>query len=237
MSLEGVRARLARASIVLDFDGTLAPIVARPEDARPLPDAAPVLADLRRRVQRLAVVTGRPAAFVRAHLPVEGLEVVGLYGREGAPRVPDDVREEVAALAASEPGARMEDKGAAVAVHLRGAPEPDASARRLRVPLARIAGDAQLALLEGKRVLELAPPGGGKGEVVRRLCETAGAALFAGDDLADLEAFDALDDLASSGAEVCRVAVGDVEVPVDLVDRADLTVEGPWALLDLLRGL
>lgn len=237
MSLEGVAARLARAALVLDFDGTLAPIVLRAEEARPVAGAASVLSSLVGRVHRLAVVTGRPAAFVQTHLPVPGLEVVGLYGLEGEPPVTDAVREAVAMVADAEPGAVVEDKGAAIAVHVRATAEPDAAARRLRVPMARIAGDAQLVLLEGKMVLELAPLGGGKGEVVRRLCADAGAALFAGDDLADLAAFDVLDELETSGLEVARVAVGDAEAPVELVDRADLTVEGPWGLLDLLRRL
>ncbi len=114
-----------------------------------------------------------------------------------------------ASVAESEPGAHVEDKGAAVAVHLRNVPDPDAATARLGSRLAAIAERAGLALLEGKRVLELAPPGRGKGAAVLRLAEGAQALLVAGDDLADLDAFDAADELAGSGLAVCRVVVGD----------------------------
>ena len=79
------------------------------------------------------------------------------------------VREAVAGLAAGEPGATVEDKGTAVAVHVRGAADPEAAAASLRGPLARIAAAAGLRLLEGKRVLELAASGSDKGDVVRPL--------------------------------------------------------------------
>ncbi|MGZ4133471.1 MAG: trehalose-phosphatase, partial [Actinomycetota bacterium] len=163
MSLQGVRDRLARAAVLCDFDGVLAPIVDRPEDARPLPDAAEVLSALVPRVRTLAVVTGRPASFVHAHLSVGGLEVAGLYGLEDAPPVDPATRAAVEAAASTEPGAHVEDKGAAIAVHLRNASDPDAAAARLHDGLAAIGSRAGLALLEGKRVLELAPPGRGKG--------------------------------------------------------------------------
>jgi len=234
MTAAEVRARLADAAILLDFDGSLAPIVERPEAARPLREAPDVLRGLRPRVRRLAIVTGRPAAFVEALLP--GIEVVGLYGTEGAPDVDQAVREEVAGLAGGEPGATLEDKGTAVAVHVRGAADPEAAAAGLRGPLARIAAAAGLRLLEGKRVLELAAPGSDKGVVVRRLAEGAEAVAFAGDDLADLAAFDELGRQAGSGLAVCRIAVGGPETPEEVLVAADLVVDGPEGLLDLLAS-
>jgi trehalose 6-phosphate phosphatase len=239
VSLDEVRARLARAAVLCDFDGVLAPIVPRPEDARPLPETAAVLAALVPRVRRLAVITGRPSTFVRQHLQVDGLEVTGLYGLEGgAPPVDEATRRAVASVVQSEPGAHVEDKGAAVAVHLRNVPDPDAATARLRSRLTAIAERAGLALLEGKRVLELAPPGRGKGAAVLRLAEGAQALLVAGDDLADLDAFDAADELAGSGLAVCRVVVGGPETPVELLARGDVVVaDGPRGFLDLLRSL
>ncbi|HEX6844423.1 MAG TPA: trehalose-phosphatase [Actinomycetota bacterium] len=234
MSLEEVRARLAAAAIALDFDGTLAPIVARPEDARPLPGIAEALGALVPRVRRLAVVTGRPTAFVRAHLPVDGVEIFGLYGLEGMPPLPDAVVDAVRDVAATEPGASLEHKRSTVAVHVRGTADPDGAEARLRPLLAAIAGRAGLALLAGKRVLELAPPGGGKGAAVLEVAGDAEAVLVAGDDLADLDAFVALDGL---DAVVCRVAVLGLETPEELRLRADLVVDGPEGLLELLRSL
>jgi trehalose 6-phosphate phosphatase len=239
MSLREIRERLARAAILLDYDGTLAPIVGRPEDARPAPGAADVLAGLLDRAGSVSVVTGRPAAFVRAALPVDGLDVVGLYGMEGAPAVPDDVRGQIETAIAGEPGAHLEDKRASIAVHVRAAPDPVAAAERLGPELARIAAAHGLALLHGKRVMEVAPAGGGKGSAVRAILDAGRpeAALYAGDDLADLAAFAALDVAAEHGAAVTRVAVLGPETPDDLVAVADVMVEGPEGLLDLLRDL
>jgi trehalose 6-phosphate phosphatase len=234
VSLQAIRDRLARAAVILDFDGTLSPIVLRPQDARPLHEAAAILAALVPQVLRLAVVTGRPASFVRECLPVAGMEVVGLYGLEGAPALGAEVLAAVREAAATEAGSHLEDKGSAIAIHVRGAADPGGAERRLRVLLAPIAAHAGLALLEGKRVLELAPAGGGKGAAVFALARGAAAVLVAGDDRADIDAFDALDGL---DAVVCRVAVLGLEMPDELRVRADLVVDGPEGLLDLLRSL
>ena len=239
MSLEGVRARLGRAAVVLDFDGTLAPIVDRPDDARPLAETADVLTSLADRAAVVAVVTGRPEAFVRRWLPDPVVEVVGLYGLEGAPPIDPGVRDAVAGLAAGEPGAHLEDKGASIALHTRVAPDPSGAIARLRPPLEAVASGAGLRLLEGKLVLELAPPGGGKGQVVVSLCAAANveAALYAGDDIADLDAFLTLGTIPLAPDGACRIAVLESGTPEELVARADVVVPGPEALLVLLRGL
>ncbi len=239
MSFEGVQARLGRAAVVLDFDGTLAPIVDRPGDARPLPETADVLAGLAGRAAIVAVVTGRPEAFVRRWLPDPAIEVVGLYGLEGAPPVDAEVRAAVAGLAEGEPGVHLEDKGPSIALHTRVAPDPSGAMARLRPPLAAVASGAGLQLLEGKLVLELAPPGGGKGQAVQNLCAQGSieAVLYAGDDIADLDAFLVLGTLPLDPDGACRVAVLGSGAPEELVLTADVVVPGPEALLVLLRGL
>ena len=70
------------AAVLCDFDGTLAPIVAEPETARPLPGVTDVLAVLAARYRLVAVASGRPAAFLVEHLDVPGLERWGSYGLE-----------------------------------------------------------------------------------------------------------------------------------------------------------
>jgi trehalose 6-phosphate phosphatase len=239
VSLEGVRARLGRAAVVLDFDGTLAPIVDRPEDARPLAETADVLAALAGRTAVVAVVTGRPEAFVRRWLPDPSIEVVGLYGLEGAPPVDPAVRAAVAGLAEGEPGVHLEDKGASIALHTRVAPDPSGAIARLRPPLEAVASGAGLQLLEGKLVLELAPRGGGKGQAVQNLCAQGAieAVLYAGDDIADLDAFLVLGTLPLAADGACRIAVLGSGTPEELVLAADIVVPGPEALLVLLRGL
>ncbi len=239
MSLEAVGAALARAAVFLDFDGSLAPIVQRPEDAQPLPEAQRVLRELAGRTGALVVVTGRPASFVTERLDVPGLEIAGLYGLDGVRHLPADVCTAVEAAAAAVPGARLEDKGATLAVHIRGVPDPAAALAALRPELAELAASHGLRLMEGKLVLELAPAGRGKGDVVREVVArtSAAAALYAGDDLADLDAFEALDELRASGLVVCKVAVGASEAPLELLDEADLIVDGPRGLLSLLGSL
>ncbi len=236
MSLDEVRARLAEAAILLDFDGSLAPIVPEPEDARPWPGVAEALAELVERAGLVAIISGRPEAFIRRVLDVRKVEVVGLYGLEGAPALDPAIKAHVAALAATEPGARVEDKGVSVSVHVRGAPDPDAAAARLRGPVLAIATTHGLAAFEGKRVLELAPPGARKGGAVGQLLARVqpAAAAYAGDDLEDREAFTALDVLEGP---TCRIAVRGAETPEELLRAADLLVEGPPGLLEVLRSL
>jgi len=234
VSIDEIRRLLPRTAVVLDFDGTLSPIVTRPGDARPLAGFEEVLTDLVPQVLRLAIVTGRPATFVRERLDVDGIDVVGLYGLGEAQPLDPAVLAAVREAASREPGSFVEDKGMTVAVHVRAAADPEAALQRLRPAVASIAAAGGLAVLDGKRVLEVAPAAGGKTDAVRALAEGAAAVLVAGDDVADVEAFEALVGL---DAIVCRVAVLGLETPDPLRARADLTVDGPEGLLVLLRSL
>ena len=86
--------------------------------------------------------------------------------------------------------------------------------------------------------VELHPPVDiDKGTVVAELAVDASAVLYAADDLGDLPAFDALDDLASAGVHVVRVAVVGPESPPEIVDRADLTVASNAELVERLTAL
>jgi len=172
-------------------------------------------------------------------LPVPGLRVEGLYGLEAFADM-DVLQPRVYAVAAKVLGAWAESKGASIAVHYRGAADPAEARRRLGPELRAIADAEGLELIEGKMVLELVPQGvGRKGAVVERLATDLElrAVLYAGDDVADLEAFEALDALAASGAVTLKVAVRGDETPQELLDAADLEVEGPQGLVALLRQL
>jgi len=220
----------------MDFDGTLAPIVPEPEDARPWPGVVDVLTDLSERAGLVAIVSGRPEAFIRDVLDVPRMEVVGLYGLEGAPPIEPAIKAAVRVLAATENGARVEDKGVSLSIHVRGAADPDAAAARLRGPVTALATRHGLVAFEGKRVIELAPPGTRKGGVVRQLIARADpqAAVYAGDDLEDREAYASLDELVGP---TCRIAVLGAETPEELRSAADVLVEGPAGLLEVLRTL
>jgi trehalose 6-phosphate phosphatase len=231
-----ISAHLAEAAILLDFDGSLAPIVEDPAAARPLPEAASVLTDLCARAGAVAVISGRPEAFIREVLDVPRLEVVGLYGLSALPPLADDVRAGLAAIAGAEPGVELEDKRVSIALHARRAPEPEAALGRMRPAVRDLAAERGLTSFEGKRVLEVSPPGARKGGAVQQLLDRLAppAALYAGDDLEDLEAFDALQE---RGIATCRVAVVASGTPAHLVEVADVQVQGPLGLLGLLRAL
>jgi trehalose 6-phosphate phosphatase len=167
---------------------------------------------------------------------VPQLEVVGLYGLSAMPPLGDDVRHAIAAIAEGEPGAAVEDKGVSIVVHTRRAPDPVAALARVSGPVRALAASHGLTSFEGKLVIEVAPPGARKGGAVQQLLDrlTPAAALYAGDDVQDLEAFDALE---RSGIESCRVAVVGSGTPERLIEIADVQVRGPLGLLELLRAL
>ena len=231
-----------RAGIFLDFDGTLSEIVALPEQARPVPEARALLLRLNATYRVVAVISGRPGQEVRSRLDLPGIEVFGLYGLESREEEPAVrvVRSPVQSAAAAVPGAWVEDKGVTVAVHFRAAPDPLAAERELRIRLEPLAAAHGLRLVPGKMVMELAPldiPG--KGSVVLREArnQKLAACLYAGDDVADVEAFAALDELRNEGVHTVKVAVRSEEAPHSLVEAADVVVEGPSGLMELLAGL
>jgi trehalose 6-phosphate phosphatase len=183
--------------------------------------------------------------------PLEGVRIHGLYGsetglREGlhpeaaaaGSRAVEEVLPRVLELAGEVPGTLVEPKGSNLAVHYRLSPEPEAARTRLLRALEPLARDRGLKLIEGKKVLELAPSGAlSKGDLVAREARGLEAVLYAGDDAADMEAFAALDALAAAGAHTVKVAVRSGETPQELLEAADLTVEGPAGLLRMLEGL
>jgi trehalose 6-phosphate phosphatase len=137
-------------------------------------------------------------------------------------------------------GARVEPKGGSVAVHYRAADDASAARDALTEGLAPIAEAEGLELLAGKMVLELVPAGRPlKDGAVERIVEDEAldAVLYAGDDLADIQAFEALDRLARRGLQTVKVAVHGRETPTALTDAADVVVDGPAGLVTLLRGL
>src|SRR5690348_11771247 len=196
--LAAIQREPARALIATDFDGTLAPIVADPREARADPGAVGALRGLAGLVGTLAVITGRPAGEaveLGAFGEVPGLIVLGHYGGERweegvltAPPPPPGVEEARARLpgvlagAGAPEGVRVEDKGSALAVHTRRAADPAGALAALREPLAGLAADVGLVVEPGRLVIELRPPGMDKGAALTALVaeRQAGPVLFAG---------------------------------------------------------
>jgi len=230
------RSSPGQAGIFVDFDGTLAPIVTDPDSSRPLPGVVAALAALAARYAVVAVVSGRPAAFLVEYLAAPGVLLSGQYGletvRDG--QVIEDPeaslwRPSVASLAArataeAPPGVRVESKGLALTVHVRATPEHDGWAQSWVREAAAASG---LVMHRARRSYELRPPlVMDKGQVVTRLSAGLQAACFLGDDLGDLPAFAAL-----------RVGVRSDEAPAELLAAADLLVDGPDGARQLLLAL
>jgi len=239
--LTAFRTDEGRAGVLLDFDGTLSPIVARPELARIRDGARDAIARLVGRYAVVAIVSGRTGDQLRDLVGIEGVRLAALYGlAESAPDLPEQLVAAVRAAAAGIVGTRVEPKGGSVAIHFRAADDPVAVHAELVEALSPIASDAHLELLPGKMVLELVPAGRPlkEGAVERIVAEERlDAVLYAGDDVADLRAFEALDRLSERGVRTLKVAVHGRETPLALTDAADVVVDGPAGLVTLLRGL
>lgn len=255
--LEPLRAEPACAAILTDVDGTLAPIAERPEQVEVPPRTAELLEALSRRFGMVGCVSGRRAEEARRLVGVEGIAYAGNHGLElllpgdEEPRLDpslqgreDGAAEFVAALdgaALAGAGLRLEDKGPIQALHWRGAGDERGAEARAR-EIAAAAGKAGLEPRWGRKVLELRPPGGGgKDAAVAALlaADGIGAAVYAGDDRTDLDAFRRLRQLREQGeldAAVC-VGVASSEAPPELAEESDLTVDGPAGWLDLLASL
>jgi trehalose-phosphatase len=234
--LAQLTARPGEAGLFLDFDGVLAPIVERPEDAVPPAETRAELERLVGRYALVAVVSGRTSEDVRTRLGVDGIVYVGSHGLELEPQA-DRWRRGLAAFAANAPWPRdeIEVKGLAVAFHFRGHEDEAAAVRGLDA-IAEDALSQGLMARYGRKILEVLPPvGSHKGTAVRRLLEERGLrrGLAAGDDTTDIDAFAALD-----GLEVAiRVAVASAEAPSALLDAADIRVDSTGEFLELLRRL
>jgi len=239
--LRSFRIGEGRTGVLLDFDGTLSPIVARPELARIRDGARDAIERLVDRYTVVAVVSGRTNEQLRELVGVEGVRLAGLYGlADVAAPLSDHVLDAVREVAARVAGARVEAKGGSVAVHYRAADDAVEARDKLENGLAPIARRSGLTLLPGKMVVELVPADRPLKEgAVERIVsgERLDAVLYAGDDVADLRAFEALDRLAERGVRTVKVAVHGRETPDALSDAADVVVDGPAGLVTLLRGL
>lgn len=235
------------ALVALDFDGTLAPIVDDPAAAAPLEGTADLLAELTDRVAEVAVISGRPVSYLEQYL-ASPITLVGLYGLE-MDRKGERVdhpnagvwRETLTDVASGAElhgpsGMRVESKGLSITLHYREHPELAGDVDRYARSVAETAG---LWVRPARMSMELHPPiAEDKGTSLARLAaDHRGAVMFIGDDVGDLAAFRALDEVQRDGRTVLRVAVDSAEMPVELRAAADLVVAGPLGVLDLLRSL
>jgi trehalose 6-phosphate phosphatase len=222
------------AAILLDVDGVLAPIVPVPAAAAVPEETQAELRRLHRRYALVACISGRSGGEARRIVGVEELVYVGEHGLELEPAAAG-WSERLRAFAATVPWDDVELKPLTVSFHYRRAANED-EALALLEGVAQRAREDGLVPRFGRMVLELRPPlDANKGTAVRHLLEERGLtrALYAGDDTTDLDAFAALERLELG----VRVAVASAEGPATLREAADVVVDGPAELLELLRSL
>jgi trehalose 6-phosphate phosphatase len=258
-AVEPLRADPGRAAVLLDVDGTLAPIVRHAADAHvPEPTRLPLIA-LAKRYGLVACVSGRQAAVARRIVALGSISYVGNHGAEllrgGATEVePDAGMDAWAARVRAFAGelwtdelrrlrVRHEDKDAIVGLHWRGAPDEEAAQAAVADVAAR-AEEAGFATHWGRKVLEVRPPVEmHKGKGIERLLRTYGAeirtAAYVGDDMTDLDAFTTLRALRDEGRldQVVCVGVRHAEMPDALQAAADVLVDGTLGVRKLLRTL
>ena len=236
-----------------DFDGTLTPIFDDPRDTALSPAMRDTLSELSKKLDLLAVVSGRDVRTLWEMVGLKSVTYVGNHGleewRAGGARVEygaqvsdgllEDVEKGVAGIGVS--GLSLEDKGMSVAVHYRNAPDPTAARSAVTQVLKTLAATRGLEVREGKMVLEVGPGAGvNKGTAVDRLVgefELTGA-IFLGDDVTDCDAFDALHELIrEKGLKGAAVAVVDEETPGAVLRKADYRLSGAEEVEEFLRWM
>jgi trehalose 6-phosphate phosphatase len=256
-ALEPLRSDPARAAVLLDVDGTLAPIVRHADDAHVPEPTRTVLIQVAKRYGCVACVSGRRAAVARRIVSLGTIAYVGNHGAEllrpggTEPELDREVAAWQRRVRAAYDAAwtdelrrlrvRGEDKGAIMALHWRGAPDEAAAEEAVR----EVAGRAEAAGLAthwGRKVLELRPPVAlDKGRGIRTLLRDVDVdvAMYVGDDRTDLDAFRGLRELVESGGLEQAVCVGvrSDETPPELAAGADVLVDGTRGVRQALDAL
>lgn len=236
-----------------DLDGTLAPIALTPEAAQLTSRNRELLAALAAQLPLVALISGRRAASLQGRVGLPGITYIGNHGLEMWDEgkvviLPEAlayraslqaVHAELLALAPA--GARVEDKEVTLSLHYRQTADPREFVLAYGAQIAEIVKRHKLSLFTGKMVFEVRPPiGVDKGTAFRDLLQehNLDAALFLGDDVSDLHAFEmAIDLRQAKTADVWGVGVLSPEAPPDLSDAADYLATGVADVEDLLAFL
>jgi trehalose 6-phosphate phosphatase len=257
MDLDPLQDVLAAPALSLfsDIDGTLSPIVPRPEDARVSPRCRALLRRLIAEGVQVALITGRTLDVARSMVKIDEAAYAANHGLEfwidrstevvieGGARsgIIDRILAEGAALAVL--GVTVEAKGVGVAFHYRRAAD-ETRARDAIEKLILTVVDGAFERMEGRKVIELRPAVQvNKGTATHILAERLGVngIICIGDDRTDIDMFRAVSELRASGIEGCQVAVLSAESVPELLASADYTVEGvggvEWLLGEVLKAV
>lgn len=255
--LKPLRKRPEISAILLDIDGTLAPIVKHAEDAYVSENTRKLVAEIASRYALVACISGRRAAEARRLVAIGAIAYLGNHGNEiihpeqDHPELNPEIEKHTQAVqefirehhtpALGRLRIRTENKGPIVSLHWRGAPD-EAAAEAAVMQLIPAIQTAGLAHKQGRKVLEVRPPNTlDKGAAVVRLLRGAGSkhAVYIGDDETDLDAFHGLDELQASNelTTAVRIGVRSAETPAALQEAADELVTGPEGVQTVLRIL
>jgi trehalose 6-phosphate phosphatase len=229
-------------ALFLDIDGTILDVALTPSTVRVPPDLAGLLAEISKRLSgALAIVTGRPIAeadrllqpFRPVAAGVHGAEIRWAADGEARPLTVgfgQELRSELKTLAEGMPGVVLEDKGGGIALHYRLAPEMHSSllvtleALKPRYP-------GQFLICQGRKVVELLPVGFSKGHALKQLAAlpqfSGRVPVMLGDDIADIEAFRAAEEMGGCGLKVAG----------ENFPATESTFLGPHEVLAWLREL
>lgn len=243
--------------LLTDVDGTLAPIVPRPEDAR-VPEATrTLLRQLAAKGVKVALITGRRLSTARRTAGLDDVIYAAQYGLtvwldgriETAPGLAEyealtrQAEDELQHLSQTVPGVQVVNKEALLVIHYRRAEAPDAREEILKA-LAHSQAAQRFQVLEGRKVVELRPPlQADKGTALEMLVGRLNlkGAICLGDDVMDIDMFVAMRRLRTQGLAGVTIAAASKEAPPEVGQAADYTVEGPegieWLLSEVLREL
>jgi trehalose 6-phosphate phosphatase len=223
--------------IVTDYDGTIAPIVADPRRAVPVPEAIEHLGALVALTRGVAVLSGRTDESLRAFLPVPGAVLIGENGIEALTPAEDarlrHLNARARAVVARWPGVVIEAKPASLSVHFRSRPE---IAAELEEALAKLIAGSGLMMVANRMVFDIQSRRGSKVRTMRRLIREMrpAAVLYAGDSRDDAHVHRCL-----RTARIERLCIGirSTEMPDRIFKDADLILDGPEEMVSLLGGL
>lgn len=246
-----------RSAVLLDVDGTLAPIVRHAADAHVPETTRQLLIEIARRYGIVACVSGRRASDARRVVSIGSISYLGSHGSELLragwtesvidPAVGEWTRRiqafghDADTTELRRLRVRLEDKGTIVGFHWRGAPD-ERAARAAIDALAARAESHGLQAHWGRKVLEVRPPvriDKGAGITAFLRDEDLTAAVYVGDDATDLDAFRALGELVHAGrlGQAIRVGVSSEEGPSEIAQQADVMVEGTSGVRAVLEAL
>ena len=235
-----------------DIDGTLSPIVDRPEDARVTPRCRDLLLELIGKGVRVALITGRELEAARSMAGLDGAAYAASHGLDfwidgaiemrvalgGYPVLVDRMLKEIGNLAV--PGVTIERKGSGVAFHYRRAADEAAARGGIERAIESTKVARHFERIEGRKVVELRPNvEANKGTAARRLAHRLGvrSIICLGDDRTDVDMFQSVGALAQDGIETRSVAVMSAEIHPDVLAAADYSVDGVRGVEWLLAGL